>query len=54
MTDEHQTTIIHSVVGCSRAVAIIGEAFDEENIIRRKIRKRALQKGRPLLQDKKR
>ena len=34
--------------------AIIGEAFDEENIIRRKIRKRALQKGRPLLQDKKR
>ena len=34
--------------------AIIGEAFDEENIIRRKIRKRALRKGWPLLQDKKR
>ena len=34
--------------------ATIGELFDEENIIRRKIRKRAIKRGRPLLQDKKR
>ena len=32
--------------------AIIGETFDEENIARRKIRKRAIKKGRPLLKDK--
>ncbi len=31
--------------------AMIGEAFDEENIIRRKIRRRALKRGRPLLKD---
>ena len=34
--------------------AAIGEMFDEENIISRKIRKRAIKRGRPLLQDKKR
>ena len=32
--------------------AIIGETFDEENIVRKKIKKRALKKGRPLLKDK--
>ena len=32
--------------------AIIGETFDEENIARRKIKKRAIKKGRPLLKDK--
>ena len=32
--------------------AMIGEIFDEENILRRKIRKRAIKRGRPLLQDK--
>lgn len=31
--------------------AIIGETFDEENILRRKIKKRALKRGRPLLKD---
>lgn len=31
--------------------AIIGETFDEENILRKRIRKRALKKGRPLLKD---
>lgn len=34
--------------------AIIGETFDEENIARRKIKKRALKEGRPLLKDKQR
>lgn len=34
--------------------AIIGETFDEENILRRKIKKRAMKKGRPLLQEKQR
>ena len=32
--------------------AIIGETFDEENIVRKKIKKRAIKKGRPLLKDK--
>ena len=32
--------------------AVIGETFDEENIVRKKIKKRALEKGRPLLKDK--
>lgn len=32
--------------------AIIGETFDEENILRRKIRKRAIRRGRPLLKEK--
>ncbi len=31
--------------------ALVGEIFDEENIIRRKIRKRAIKRGRPLLKD---
>ncbi len=31
--------------------ALIGEIFDEENILRRKIRKRAIKRGRPLLKD---
>ena len=34
--------------------AMVGEIFDEENILRRKIRKRAIERGRPLLQDVKR
>ena len=32
--------------------AIIGETFDEENIVRKKIKKRAIKKGRPLLKEK--
>ena len=32
--------------------AMIGEAFDTENILRRKIRRRAIKRGRPLLKDK--
>ena len=32
--------------------AIIGEIFDEENIVRKKIKKRAIKKGRPLLKEK--
>lgn len=31
--------------------AMIGEAFDTENILRRKIRRRAIKRGRPLLKD---
>lgn len=31
--------------------AIIGEAFDEENVLRRKIKKRAIKEGRPQLKD---
>ena len=32
--------------------AVIGETFDEENIVRKKIKKRAIKEGRPLLKDK--
>ena len=32
--------------------AMIGEAFDTKNIQSRKIRRRALKRGRPLLKDK--
>lgn len=32
--------------------AILGEMFDEDNILRNRIRKRAIKRGRPLLQDK--
>ena len=31
---------------------VIGETFDTENILRRKIKRRAIKRGRPLLKDK--